>query len=273
LVRRAFDDHGQRVMSSTSKSILRLRAMGFCGADDSVEPSRLHEISKSHPHAEWGVLFREELQGTPRYASWEWLQKLAVEAQGSQLMRTAAHLCGGHVGELLQGNPDFVSKLHGEYGFRRVQINPTAVNGVESSDLGPGVEGLRAVLAAVPSVEFIVQVNEETSALWQPLVKDPPSNMALLFDESKGLGALPTHWPQPQPNIPCGYAGGLGFDNVERQLRLIADAASGTPVWIDSETSLRSMSGSDDIFDLDKVQQMLQALDRLEDEYEVVLGM
>lgn len=35
-------------------------------------------------------------------------------------------------------------------------------------------------------VEFIVQANDETIELWQPLVADPPSNMAVLFDESKG---------------------------------------------------------------------------------------
>lgn len=37
---------------------LNLRAMGFCGVDDSVDPSLLQLISSKYSWVEWGVLFR-----------------------------------------------------------------------------------------------------------------------------------------------------------------------------------------------------------------------
>ena len=44
----------------TSKS-LNLRAMGFCGVDDSVNPSLLQLISSKYSWVEWGALFRPGL--------------------------------------------------------------------------------------------------------------------------------------------------------------------------------------------------------------------
>jgi len=38
--------------------LITLRCIGFCGADDSVEPLLLHAVSLAHPCVEWGVLFR-----------------------------------------------------------------------------------------------------------------------------------------------------------------------------------------------------------------------
>ena len=51
-----------------------LRCMGFCGADDTVEPAKLKEISEKHEWVEWGVLFRPDREGLPRYASRAWVE-------------------------------------------------------------------------------------------------------------------------------------------------------------------------------------------------------
>jgi hypothetical protein len=40
------------------KRSLNLRAMGFCGVDDTVDPSLLQLISTRYSWVEWGVLFR-----------------------------------------------------------------------------------------------------------------------------------------------------------------------------------------------------------------------
>jgi len=261
--------------ASRMRGMLRLRAVGFCGADDSVDPSKLKAISEKFPWVEWGVLFRAELQGTPRYASMDWVQrfgdvvKTTGNEDGTRYMRTAAHLCGDHVEDLLKGDADFASMLHNEYGFNRIQINPTAANGVDSSNLSAGLPGLRACLEAVPGVEFIIQVNEETSDLWKPLGNDPPANMAMLFDESKGLGKLPETWPEPYAHIPCGFAGGLAPSNIERQLRSIADSSAGIPIWCDMESSLRTEVGGQDVFDLEKCNLVIEAAEKLHDAYEV----
>ena len=60
---------------------VQLRFVGFCGADDSVEPAQLKEISEKHGWVEWGVLFRDEKAGTPRYASAKWLAENIEEVE------------------------------------------------------------------------------------------------------------------------------------------------------------------------------------------------
>ena len=46
--------------------ITKLRALGFCGADDSVNPKLLGLFSNMYPFVEFGVLFRPDKEGTPR---------------------------------------------------------------------------------------------------------------------------------------------------------------------------------------------------------------
>lgn len=96
----------------------KLRALGFCGVDDSVSVQRLAEESRAHPWVEWAVLFREEMQGEPRFASWEWVEKLGqlYEASGRKML-IAGHLCSSHIDELFDGDNSFVKKLHSKYGF------------------------------------------------------------------------------------------------------------------------------------------------------------
>ena len=55
---------------------IQLRCVGFCGADDTVDPAELKAISEQHGWVEWGVLFRPEKAGSPRFASDEWLKRL-----------------------------------------------------------------------------------------------------------------------------------------------------------------------------------------------------
>jgi hypothetical protein len=81
-------------MSQFANENLNLRVMGFCGADDSVDPSLLHVLSTKYPWIEWGVLFRPDLEGTPRYASMNWVNELSkVNKDNGNTMKLAAHLC------------------------------------------------------------------------------------------------------------------------------------------------------------------------------------
>ena len=65
---------------------IQLRCVGFCGADDTVDPAELKEISDQHGWVEWGVLFRPEKAGSPRFASDEWLKRLG-QANSAGRMR------------------------------------------------------------------------------------------------------------------------------------------------------------------------------------------
>ena len=90
---------------------IQLRCVGFCGADDTVDPAELKAISEQHGWVEWGVLFRPEKAGSPRFASDEWLKRLG-EVNSAGRMRLAGHLCATHVDDLLRGDTSFVRKLH-----------------------------------------------------------------------------------------------------------------------------------------------------------------
>ena len=90
---------------------MRLRCLGFCGVDDSVDPTKLKDISEKHEWLEWGVLFRPDRCGSPRFASDEWLKKLR-QVNSAGHMRLAGHLCATHVDDLLRGDTSFVRKLH-----------------------------------------------------------------------------------------------------------------------------------------------------------------
>ena len=105
---------------------INLRAMGFCGIDDSCTPEHLLLLSAHYSWIEWGVLFRPDLEGTPRYASPAWLQSLVdANRQGGHIMRLAAHLCARRCQEVLEGDSSFITELK-DMGFARVQINATA---------------------------------------------------------------------------------------------------------------------------------------------------
>jgi len=46
--------------TSKKQKSTKLRALGFCGADDSVDPFLLGIICNSYPFVEFGVLFRPD---------------------------------------------------------------------------------------------------------------------------------------------------------------------------------------------------------------------
>lgn len=258
---------------TTTTSTVKLRALGFCGADDSIHPYQLAIYSQSYPFIEWGVLFRPDKEGTPRYASPSWLQQLAAVAtlpENSSKMKLAAHLCERRVNEVLRGDDSFIKNLPG-WGFRRVQINATAVNGVDTSKLAESVPAFLSVVAKYPMLEFILQKNDETKPLWDGVLQMDdealaggagklPQNVVMLLDESKGTGVLASSWPAPPPEYEIGYAGGIGPDNIKSVLDNVSAAAAGRSVWIDMESRLRSEKNGKDIFDLDKCYQVILAV-------------
>lgn len=248
---------------------MSLRALGFCGADDSVSPKLLGVICQSYPLVEFGVLFRPDKEGQPRYATASWVERLGeVASRSNGRMKLAAHLCGGRVNEVLRGDDAFISTLPA-LGFRRVQINATAVNGVDTSSLATAVPPVAALMARHPEFEFILQKNDETEPLWRGLLEGGgenmgaagrlPSNVTMLVDESKGTGVLASSWPSPPEGYDIGYAGGIGPANIQMVLRDVTTAAQGRKVWIDMESSLRSTKNGDDVFDIDKCYQCIEA--------------
>jgi hypothetical protein len=247
-----------------------LRALGFCGADDSVHPRLLGLFSQAYPLVEFGVLFRPDKEGEPRYASMPWVEQLSQVARKSGgKMKLAAHLCGTRVNEVLEGDDTFLTQIE-SWGFKRVQINATAVNGVDTSKLADSIESFLKAVIAHPELEFILQKNEETKPLWEGLLTADmgdagkpgflPNNVSMLVDESKGTGVLAASWPTPPDEYEIGYAGGIGPKNIQKVLEDVMLAGNGRSVWIDMESSLRSTNDGKDIFDMGKCYKVIDAV-------------
>ncbi|EEC46949.1 predicted protein [Phaeodactylum tricornutum CCAP 1055/1] len=255
-------------IKSSITTATRLRALGFCGADDSVHPHLLVMMAHAYPVVEFGILFRPDKAGMPRYASDTWVEQLAnvVRTYNTQIADTAkgnriklaAHLCGSRVNEVLNGQSDFVQQLQ-SWGFQRVQINATAVNGVETSRLTESILLVATVMKEFPQLEFIVQKNEETRPLWQGLIAAGlPPNVSMLVDESKGTGVLNSSaWPPPPELYDIGYAGGIGPPNIRQVLQDVAEAGQGREIWVDMESSLRSITDGNDVFNLNKCYKVI----------------
>lgn len=250
---------------------VRLSCLGFCGADDTVDPAALMRISEQHGWVEWGVLFRPEKSGSPRFASDEWLKRLG-QVNSAGRMRLAGHLCATHVDELLRGGTSFVRKLY-DAGFRRLQVNATAANGADvtlfadAAGAAACVEALQQAMHALPEVEFILQRNALTRPLWAPFLEQsaPPPNMSMLFDESMGMGVGGAWAPPPPRHISFGYAGGLSPNNLTEQLARISEVAPGRTLWVDMETGVRSsLPDGTDVFDLAKCISCVEQVVKLE---------
>ncbi|KAL7548886.1 hypothetical protein ACHAWF_012161 [Thalassiosira exigua] len=275
----------------------KLEALGFCGADDSVNPRHLALLGRTYPLVEWGVLFRPDKAGTPRYASEEWVRRLSRTlereggdggrgAKGGRGVRLAAHLCGSHVNDLLtsavesssaEGIDGFLAQLFG-WGFRRVQVNATAVNGVYTEQLGERttMESFVRTTNAHREMEFIVQRNDETEPLWSALLEldELPENVVFLQDESKGTGKeVKGGWPTDGRFVATsrktvGFAGGIKPSNVisvAESAQGACLAAGGHNFWIDMESGVRTTvvnpNGSrEDIFDLAKCFDCIDAI-------------
>ena len=268
----------------------KLETIGFCGVDDTIlDPMDLVAISLQYPLVEWGVLFRPDKVGkVPRYATLTWIERFCQIIQeeekkqrtngdgGIVAVRLAAHLCGIHVNNILSSSSSnsaandvdtLLDKLV-TWGFTRVQINATAVNGVDTNyDAKVAAESFLRTSIKYSQLEFIVQCNTETKPLWSALLqlqqqqqqqqqqqRSNVNNIVFLHDESKGTGTTTTRWPTDSQFISSGisrsgdgktmgYAGGINPTNI---LSIISSASKaclisgGTQFWLDMESGVRT---------------------------------
>ena len=279
------NDGNENTTTTTGTMGPELIALGFCGVDDSIHPHQLAVLSFTYPLVEFGILFRPDKEGTPRYASQAWVEELRktvqhMKSSTGRTMKLAAHLCSTRVNDLLAGKHiDFLQYLI-SVGFQRLQINATAVNGVDTSHLIESVPTIWNIVKQYQQLEFIFQKNEETKPLWEPIEillsnHIDVSNVSMLLDESKGTGIVSStsSWPKPSILYRTGYAGGIGPSSVHDVILSIINLVDRTGVesgaevmkrqtqfWIDMESSLRSIKNDKDVFDLDKCFQVINTV-------------
>ena len=177
-----------------------------------------------------------------------------MQMEHSKEIQLSGHFCGKWVNEILYGRDNFMTELHDMWEmFSRIQLNthsePHSTYPAECAELLKRLDK-----------EIIFQIDNENNWLIDILGKAYDLNFSVLFDLSHGAGVLPECWPEPIPGVRCGYAGGLGPDNLEEQILAIEAKAGVKAIWIDMETRVRS--GDDKRFDLDLVEQCLRVAER-----------
>lgn len=223
---------------------MKIKTVTITGADNSVDPESLVELSREFPFVEWGILLSRSREGNKRYPDKAWLEQLIDVGESLKL---SGHLCGFYVKEAIKGNDSFLYKEVFQR-LDRVQLNFKGIKGLDAQPRQGFFELLRKW-----NKEIIFQMTGENEHLFH-MADVRGIRVSLLFDASGGEGRSPASWPVPQKGVFCGYAGGLGPENLRIQLQKIAEAAGNAEIWIDAESGLRS---GDDAFDLEKARAFL----------------
>lgn len=236
----------------------RIDLVTFTGADDSIDPYHLLELSRKYPFIEWGILVSKSSEGRYRFPSYEWIKRLQAYAAGGD-MNLSMHMCGSWVRDFMKGNPSILCDRPNILDeFDRVQLN-------FHSEKHGYHENFVEVMKLLP-VQFIFQSDGVNEDLYNIAFNDIDLDVSVLFDTSGGIGRVPNEWPEQKLGHYCGYAGGLGPDNIETewdriyQKLLIGETSlfTNTSVWIDMETNVRS--SYDSLFDLEKVEQVCKII-------------
>ena len=226
-----------------------LKICTLTGVDEKTGYQKLVQLGQEFPFAEFGILLHLKNAGVkPRYPSMDYINAVTVRHGRNAVHmrpRLALHICGQHaIKAFIDGTSPDISRLSGL--FDRIQLNLTAAE--------TNTARLQAAIAARPSQTIITQHNKANTNLSAMLM---PANHAILFDESSGNGISPNAWQPPLSGKSCGYAGGLGPDNITEELPKIDHAAQGQDYWIDMEGKLRN---EEDWFDPHRARTVLRAV-------------
>jgi len=225
----------------------------FAGIDETADVERLREIRSHYFTVEWGLGLAVEHQGRAAgFPSVEWICKLAPE------LNLSAQLWGKTAAEFLQGDD---TELIAHYGdvwslFRRIQINST--DGTDRVDL----PGLTHLLEKNPDKQIILRIRDRNLEVADALAAQGIS-CSTLFDESEGQESAQKKWPKGLKRFAgCGYAGGLGPDNIYKQLTPILNAAqSAERWWVEIDSSLHAKEHDQDLFSLVSCKRAIREID------------
>lgn len=225
---------------------MKLTTVTITGAADDTDIGALVALSAEFPFVEWGILLSKSQEGSPRFPSRKWMGEFASDVYGRNL-RVSTHLCGQWVRQLLLGELDWAELPEFWRICGRMQINT-------HGRVHNWSTRMHNSLMRLSGKQVIFQWDGANDAV--PYAADAlGTDAAVLFDKSGGAGVVPGHWPPAVLTLPCGYAGGLGPDNVAEQLAAIGTVCD-RPFWIDMERRVRS--DDDRVLDLAKVRRVLE---------------
>ncbi len=204
----------------------------FTGLDEFTNLNELEEVTKKYPFVEWGILLStsDNKSFTDfRYPSVDFLLEKVpkiFEITKKYNSSLALHVCGKETKLLLEGSEISVArKLINS--VNRVQINFAYKE--------KQVQELSSLCSLYENVNFITQHNIKNNDLY---LKIKNKNHQILFDTSGGRGIETEIWLEQLPEKKCGYAGGLGLDNIQVQLDHITKVGIDN-FWIDMEGKIR----------------------------------
>mgnify|MGYP006392234503 FL=1 len=223
---------------------MRIDFVTFTGADDKTNISDLSALGKDYPSMiEWGILLSSKNEKTRRFPSRKWIGEF-VEKLDSE--RISGHLCGKYARDIISGRFTFAEEQANIVEmFDRFQIN---FHGLEYEIINT------PLIEAIGKGRFIFQIDGVNDfRFWEAVELE--KDVFPLFDLSHGEGVSPENWQKPYENIFCGYAGGLGPDNLADELKRIEDVVGDETIWIDMETKIRN---DQDEFDVKLVGKCME---------------
>ncbi len=229
---------------------MKIQYVTLTGADDNTDVVEMLQLSERYPFVEWGVLFSRKKFGVERYPGEDWVTDLG-KLGGLGTLNLSAHLCGGYVRDVFKGVIAFLEDEGMKDTFGRIQLN------CYKQRLAEAFEN-ENVWRALKRANKPVILGGNYSGLKVPFDKFETNTVYPLFDASGGHGNSPREWPKSIQNLFCGYAGGLGPENIEKELHRI-DEVTGEDdrIWIDMETKVRTGK----VFDLKKCEVVLKAVE------------
>jgi hypothetical protein len=244
-----------------------LQRVTITGADNNTDISQLIDLSAEFPFVEWGILVSRKNEGTPRFPNRSWIDSFSdaviEKTQHRNNIHVSTHVCGKWVKDLLVGEINWLDLPSCLEISERVQINTHAELHTSTAKM---LNKLSEIRYSNYPKEYIFQwdgINQHFAFAARAF----GIKTSVLFDKSGGAGLLPAEWESPVGSFMCGYAGGLGPDNITEQLNKISDVVFDfwTPIWIDMETKVRT--NDDSALDLDKVRRVLEAVRRWKREH------
>lgn len=218
----------------------------FTGIDARTDIARVESLSKKYP-VEWGVLFSEVNTGhSARYPSFQNLERLFQSHMINNGLYLSAHICGKYSRDILQYGYAIPIEGYLRGKFQRTQINihdgETRVDGeirsVRAQDFAHFIAAKKAI------IQCRARFPDDPAVDW-------------LYDLSGGTGVVPSSWNAEagKSEAFCGYAGGIGPDNVLEILTKIGHThPHDKEFWIDMEWNVRT----NDFLDLDKCESVLK---------------
>lgn len=239
----------------------------FTGIDEYVNFDDIYSLSKEYPYIEWGILYSISRAGNdPRYPSYDFIKKFIEWAKCEISNNISLHLCGDAAKKYILlddiNDPELIKINILVKSFNRIQLNIHALQFKAPA-------ALWGYIAPDADKPIIIQYNDNNYHFVQDLVTHR-KNIHVLKDASGGRGEFNTDFEIPTmcSNVPIGFAGGIGPENIDNAAPKIYDSVMSQNVegnyenkmfWLDMESKIRK----DDFLNLQKMCTVASKIDKL----------